>query len=481
MVGINLEYLEEGVFLSCEDDISMSFDDLYIYLQKKKIQDFDEFAVRTAYFRKERIQIAPVQEEGYMDDYINVRISLDKLKCYIKVITEDEQGKRLTKKDVLDILTQDYHITYGINELSIEDALDSREETLVASSKTPKDGVDAKIEISKNTIGKCVEKGTVVAIRKFSTDGIDGVDVFGDVLSAKKGQEISFKYGENLEEEGDKLVALTSGTVLMNSGKLYIENSKTINEVNEDDVIDFEGSLLIECDVPNGVTIHAGGSVTVIGNVKSAFIYSNADIIINGSFKPVGKGMLKAKGNIKVSSCEFAVIKAKDTAEIDTAYDSNIMAYDKVIINQAVVGGNIYADFKVIIGECGSNGRLKTCVTVGESGGLDRRKKVLSNELESLKELINQQEMIKNRKDLQGKVKLEIIRSLVKAHTKYKEYTDEYNQVDDRIKALKRSEVEVKNTIYPECVIVVNNKTYYNESMHKNVKFICINDQVVVN
>ena len=194
---------------------------------------------------RERIKVAPYQQEVKYPASLEVEISADNSEAYAVMIPPDG-GKPLNEDDVVKALNENGVVT-GIDSDAIRDMVTKNIYGIpvqVAKSIPPQNGengyIEYKVDIKKekgptvNEDGTVnfyelglienVRKGQVLARIVPPTEGKDGQDVRGNVLKAKPGVPARLIKGKNTEVTEDKstLVATVDGQVSLTNGKLNV-------------------------------------------------------------------------------------------------------------------------------------------------------------------------------------------------------------------------------------------------------------------
>lgn len=119
-----------------------------------------------------------------------------------------------------------------------------------------------------------VETGTKLVTIIPPTESKDGMNVTGNVVKAKPGKPAVMKAGKNTEfqEEHQAIFATGSGQVSLISKQIQVlpvyEVKKSVSM--ETGNIDFNGSIVINGDVPTGFSLKARGDITIQGTVEAA-------------------------------------------------------------------------------------------------------------------------------------------------------------------------------------------------------------------
>jgi uncharacterized protein (DUF342 family) len=316
------------------------------------------------------IIIEPTQEDKPKFN-INHLVSANKLNVYIRIEILDKSAE-VSYEDILSYLDE-HNIVYGICEENIRNYCMKKEyskELMAAKGKPAVNGIDAQLvydfDISQdnqfvenpdgtidfrnlNNINN-VTKDTVLCHIIPPQEGIDGIDVYGQPVPYKRGNNVSFNYGSNtyISKDGLKLLSDTDGCVIFKNGKVFVDSVYKVNNVdNTTGNIDFIGSVIINGDVKEGFTVKAKGDIKIKGMVEGAFIKSDGDVVISKGMNGMGKGNIYAKGNITSKYIENATIVSEKSVFAEALINSNIKAEDSIILKgstAAIIGGSCEAE-----------------------------------------------------------------------------------------------------------------------------------------
>lgn len=313
--------------------------------------------------------------ELYQDEQpkykINHLVSANKLKVYIRIELLDKKAE-VNCDDILSYLAEQ-NIVYGIREEEIKCYCSRKEyskEFIAAMGREPINGKDARLvydfDISKEkkfkenadgtidfrNLGNVtnVTKGTVLCHIIPAEEGENGIDVYGEPVAYKRGNNVSFNYGNNTYISGDGLFlfAGTDGCVEFKNDRVFVESVYKVNNVdNTTGNIDFIGSVVINGDVKEGFSVIAKGDIKIRGMVEGAYIKSDSDVVISKGMNGMGKGSIYARGNITSKYIENATIESEKSVFAEALINSNVVAGDSIILKgapSAIIGGTSQAE-----------------------------------------------------------------------------------------------------------------------------------------
>jgi len=313
---------------------------------------------------------------------------------------------------------------------------------VIASGKTPINGKNARIKqlvqsaqdrilrpkeredgsVDMRDLGDiiCVRIGDPLAQVVPLTEGIQGFTVTGESLEPNPGETITINAGEGTVISPKNKNVLISTLV---GSPRSIENGMAIDEVykiNKVDVttghIKFEGSVIIDGDVCEGMKVIAKGDITVGGFVESAQLESGGDITIVGGI--IGKKQdiedlsnsnitmsvnIKAQGNVFAKYCQYSNIRCNILRIENQLMHSIIHVNDKLWVGSKdkadgkLIAGYINAINSVHAGTVGANAGGSTTITFNKKINdfklqlleVDEKLKVEADKIQELKVVIN--------------------------------------------------------------------------------------------
>ena len=261
--------------------------------------------------REVKIDTTPVEAKitiMYEPSYIN------EVKCELKYgsvldidvdMVEGDKGPTFTGDEIIKIL-KDKKITYGIDDEAIKKAtsIDGVEELVIAKGIPPIDDTPDRIKIffeslknnlANNDIAKVdyrnaksitnVKMGEELGEIVYGEDGKDGIDIYGNVIKRKLKKCLQLKVGTGCKIKENKVVSIIEGQPSLKSGVFYVHKVYEINESVDikSGNINFIGDVKVNKDILDGMTVEAGNSVVVMGNVEAATVIAHGESVFEGS------------------------------------------------------------------------------------------------------------------------------------------------------------------------------------------------------
>ncbi len=338
----------------------------------------------------------------------------------------------------------------------------------------PKILEDGKVDFKNIQSIPMVKKGDIVAEILPPTKGEDGIDINGNPIKAKDGENVALPLGDNLREIPEKniVVAEKSGHILFNEDGILEVHDVLIIDGNVDysvGNIDFEGSIIIEGDVKSGFIVKAKGDIEIKGLVEDAVIETEQSVTVKAGFIGKNRGKIKAGQDVKVHHIDNEVIEAgNDIIVGEEIINSELTAGRDIIVigkKGAIIGGYVYAKNKIETKIAGAKTGIPTILSAGVSKELMER----SRELDFLIKK-NQENLKKIKQNLYELVRLQIDNKLTPEKEKLlnylrkaqmalpkqiQVYQEEYEKIKKIKERFKYSYIEVKDIVYPKVKIIM--------------------------
>ena len=364
---------------------------------------------------------------GYAD-YINGQLCVndplivaeDKLSVYLSVHPPSESGRMLTMELVGKLLAG-RGIVQGIDGSAIEQALNEAasknmpvHDVVIAEGKAAQRGEDAQIELKfqpekiAGTIDEhsgninykerksiqSAKAGMLLAVKIPPTPGIEGVDVFGNILPTKPGSQKDLKTAGNVKvsEDGLSFTSEIDGIVFLSpENKIWISKQYEVPGNVDYSIgnLSMEGSLDIKGWIHSGFEVRASDEIKIGGGVEDAIVEAGVDIYIDGGVIGSAEGRVQAGGNITARFLEGARVHADgDIFVRDDILRSTVSANGIIMVTKGkgrIRGGSVEAAKGVEANEIGSDAGIKTYVSVGTDSKTRKLLADAKKQLESFK------------------------------------------------------------------------------------------------
>jgi uncharacterized protein (DUF342 family) len=170
------------------------------------------------------------------------------------------------------------------------------------------------IDLRSPTFIQSVKKGDEIARIVHHTEGINGINVKGEVVKAKPGKPIRVKKTKyvRIDEQENTIHALTDGQVSYQKRAVHVF---PVYEVQGDlDLktgnLTFTGNIHIFGDVPSGYSISADGDIRIQGSVEASQLKAGGSIFIRDGIASQGRGLIQAGCDVRTGYINQGSIRA---------------------------------------------------------------------------------------------------------------------------------------------------------------------------
>ena len=516
-----LEARDDGIYLSAYDD-KFKESDLYAFLKEWGIIRYDFKAVRTFLKTKETVKLCGRSETLEKNARIKISLSPDKMTAFVEIeppfftkpwpsVEEVEQSLHLN------------NVTVGIDRTAIQSLLARKlanDPVAVAFGTPPIEGKNAEIELikdpdkpfdvrddekidfwSRSTI-VTVHPGQEVAVKHPLVNGRNGVDVTGAIAKSLPVRNVEFSFGDGLKRDDVNpliLVATAEGQLKNERGRLVVLPELDIHRDIDFGIgsIDFTGAVKITGAVRDGFHVTAQGNITINGPVEGADIDSQGVIVIQGGVRGMGRGTVRANGDISLSFGDQATIRSGGSILVKNAIlHSRLYAQTAVIAlgsgkHSQITGGRTEAGLEVACNILGTEMGTKTEVIVGLPPEQLEKRKIFNSEIKRCDEnlerlepnmnLLKKLELLGQLDDRKRAMMMDLTKLKFQLQAARAGFQKELDELEEQI-ALVRDKgiVRVKEVCYPGVVITVRGLTYIVHEPCKYTAFIADDDKRAV-
>ncbi|MDP4108457.1 MAG: FapA family protein [Bacillota bacterium] len=314
------------------------------------------------------------------------------MKAYLRV-TPTEPDQKVLYEDVLALLDEN-GIVFGVDEDAVRKFCDGSERPLlfacaqgrepvneiapqpsyhfdIEKKARPQEREDGTVDFRNLGLIQNVKAGQVLVSVDKPAPGEEGTDIYGRPVAYIKAKMPELPRGSNtvLSEDGLKLLAEIDGCVEYRKSRVNVSDVLTI----DGDVdasrgnIDFGGTVVIRGDVRESYSVTAGRDITVRGMVESANLTAGGNITISDGMNGMGKGYLKAGGNVTGRYFENVNIECQGDVCADVLMNSTVKAGGAIVLrgrNALIVGGSYEAGSRVYAGTIGNENQVRTKVEI---------------------------------------------------------------------------------------------------------------------
>lgn len=431
----------------------------------------------------------PIKEE------FQLTVSEDKMEARIKFYPPSSDGDYMTKSDILDELRHQ-GIVYGIDEEIIKKYLKHRvycSNFTIARGKAVRQGKDAYIEYLFNTDLKAkptlnadgsvdffhlnlinnIKKGDCLARLHREDPGNPGTDVFGATIQPKTVKREMLRFGRNvaLSEDKNEIYSEVDGHVTLVDNKVFVSNVMIVENVDlSTGDVEYEGNLQVNGNVCSNFRIKVQGDIEIHGVVEGAEITAGGNITIARGVNGMGKGHIKAGGNIVAKYIENGTVEAMGYVQADSILHSKVMAGTEIHVGGKkgfITGGYVCATNLVEVKTLGSELGANTIVEIGVSPEVKQRYEYLREQIDKdNKTIASARPVLESAKaKIRSGIKLtpeqvKHVQELSNVVTRTKKSTEaflkELEKMEELVSVSTDAQIIVQGKIYPGTKLVIS-------------------------
>ncbi|MEN2464548.1 FapA family protein [Ornithinibacillus sp. FSL M8-0202] len=446
-------------------------------------------------------------------DFFNINISADRMMAEL-VYTEEylaNQELEVTAESVMKLLAE-YNIKYGIQQSNLDRLLSDITlddfPLMIAKGKEPIHGIDGKVDFKINfhpEIEKTdnwnfrdvmqipsVEKGDKLVEISMPTNGVEGIDVYGKVVSSRPGKPINLKPGKNVryEEESQSFFAEEVGQASMHGNLIQVHPVYEVTDTlsMKEGNLDFPGTIVIRGNVPSGFRVHAGGDVKIYGMVEAATILANGSVYISEGFSGLHKGFMKAGENIHIGYINQGMVQTAGNLYVENSilHSDCVVGRELVCERGSIIGGQISAGESIQVKHVGNQMNTKTVLVLGRSHKeleklekLEAEKKELEDTLEKLSIIGDKLSQTPN---LESNPQL--VATLKRQKASYDKNQAQLNSVNEQLRSmasnsdLNQAKLTVTGNLYGNTTITFGKYTRVMNTEHAQVEFELLRNEI---
>lgn len=347
-------------------------------------------------------------------------------------------------------------------------------EDMILSSE---DLTQVDYKVYKKKMLALAEKEKPIAMVIEPTKGHSGMNIFGEAIEGKDGDEVVIDMGEHVYRSGKKIISKIDGLIEYRKnadGTIYFDVSEVY--IVEGDVdystgnISFTGSVIVKGTVKAGFEVDARNEVvaeTIRGTVKSGGAVVAKKGIIGGT----KKAQIYAGGAVYAKFIQNAEIHSGESVEVKKSIImSEVYAEKEVNVETSpgsIIGGSTYAVEGVNVKVLGSESFVKTEVALYQSvSDVVLLRDIISQRFELSKNLLRIDTYLgQDRKMLFNGVagdKKELVNKLLKKRDQLRrellEKNGELKSIQRMLTTPVNGRIVVEKTVWPEVRISIAGK-----------------------
>ncbi len=215
-----------------------------------------------------------------------------------------------------------------------------------------------------------VAAGDVLGVLHPPGEGVDGHDVCGRSLAARRGSKLALQPAGSVQVEADGSIrALKDGVLSLARLKIAVLDSCDIAGAVDFSTgnVDFVGSVKVGDGVRDNFTLKATGDVHVRGLVEAADIIVGGDCVCERGMAARGIGHLLVDGSMKAAYLNGVRGRVRANVERDRELIGSELCVggDVRVSRGAIVGGTLVVGGAVHADSIGTEGGAKTTLRLG--------------------------------------------------------------------------------------------------------------------
>lgn len=259
-----------------------------------------------------------------------------------------------------------------------------------ARGTAPIDGADGRvvplIELPEAGELYPIKAGTALCRIEPPTSGINGTDVFGNVIRAKCGKACAAPNGENtlLSSDCTQLAAGISGALTLKNGR-YCMSDEFVVEGDIDrknGKLDFFGNITVRGNVHKGADIRCGGKIRIYGSVSEAELSAKSVEIAEEC-----SGTKITAESMVLSDCRECGLRCSGTVKCGSLYECDVICDGDIFCTEnygVICGGKIDCAGRIVCTSAGTRMHEKTEIILGNAARLESEKSQLEEKLSKI-------------------------------------------------------------------------------------------------
>ncbi|MBR6325294.1 MAG: DUF342 domain-containing protein [Lachnospiraceae bacterium] len=438
-------------------------------------------------------------------------ISEDNMRAVARFFPASETGSRMTAAEFRNDMPY-RNVKFGLQDKIIDQHFSGTGyycfNLPVAVGKPPRHGKDAVIEYlfetNVNTKPKVNEDGSVdffsldlvrpchkgmVLARIIPEDpGEYGMTIQGNRIKPREVKRARLEFGKNIQLSEDRLsiTSLVDGHVTLVGGQVFVSNVYEVENVDTaTGNIDFNGDVQVNGNVDTNFSVKATGDIIVKGVVEGAYVEAGGNIHISNGMKGMGRGVLKAGGNVVAKFIENATVEADGYVSTESILHSHVTSGTEISVTGKhgfITGGKVQADSLIEVRTLGAEMGASTIVEVGVNPKLKAQYNQLQKEIaDTVAAIKNAQPVVANFMEKKAKGarfsedQLNYVKQMVATIETKKVELSQKSEELKKLSAIfdpdKKAEVHVTGEVYPGTIIVIGDLSMTVQSSYRYCKF----------
>jgi len=361
--------------------------------------------------------------DAFKKQLCEVYIHKDRMKASLWL--NNKNGETASLQDIKEILATQ-NIVFGVVSDEILNALIQKGQVnnaIIAEGIEPIDGNDSVIvsmlpEVNRGSpiiddedivdyreLGDIlvVREGDVLITRIEATESSPGVNIFGENIVAQEGQNRPISLHSQSTrlnpDNPNQLIATITGQPIITEDSAFVSPILELESVDlSTGNIRFNGSIVINKNIEQGMKVYASRDIVVNGSVNNAKVeclgnlfiangvFGGSELLVNGNVRikkgiqgnrqlinqahAISSARIIAAGFVFIDFAENFVIESEGSIAVEQyVMNCNLMADNISIgtknLNAAIIGGNVWATRLLRVPIIGNDAGLTTKIRVG--------------------------------------------------------------------------------------------------------------------
>jgi uncharacterized protein (DUF342 family) len=328
---------------------------------------------------------------------LELQVATDKMAAYLRIKAAPNGNREVSYEEIMEFLRQ-AGVCYGVFDGAIREYCDKKQFFLelkcaeglppvdeengkivynfrTEQSNAPQQKEDGTVDYMNLGLVQNVSAGDLLCQLTLPAPGQDGIDIYNDPVPYTRGKIPKFPSGKNtvISEDGLTLTAAIDGCIEYKNAMLNIDDAFVVHgDVGSSSGnITFTGTVTVQGDVREGFTVKAGRDIIIRGFVEGATIEAGGNVTIAKGMNGMGKGVIRAEGDISGKYFENVSLFCKGDVYADVVMNSRTQAEGSVFLkgrNALLIGGSCQVGRRVYAGTIGNenNSHTEICIASQE-------------------------------------------------------------------------------------------------------------------
>lgn len=327
-----------------------------------------------------------------------------------------------------------------------------------------------------------VKQGQVIGRVLEPSEPVDGVDVRGRKVTARRGKPVRIVLDDSIERRSDgTLVAKCEGALSRQA------ESAAIRELLEIDGyvdfatgnLDFSGDIVIRKGIRDCFHVKTGGDLEVMGLIEAADLEVTGTLYAKGGMAGRERGSVRVEGDVHARYLDGVRVECRGNLSVAREVNNCISIVHGSLISPSgtILGGRTIVTGKIHIGTIGSEGHIATPIVLGTVPLLDPK---LDQFQRLLRELESRCESLADEIRAMGKSKQSadriesMCRELAALEARREQCRSVHAQFRSRVERIRKVEVEIMRVAYAGSQFIANGRVYdLSEDLAGPVTIVC--------